>query len=254
MCAELEFVLQLKIGTKKAQDIQREYRSKIEEQVMKLLSDCKDSTLTNEQLTQEFEKMWAQATEHVPRLKERDIPGLILSQLRKNFSNRNVNEKLQNTDKLMEIGKGPFKIRIDHTDSYMKKIQNMLMGDLQSFADSIIEISRRFILVKIPTNRDYHDSFTRDLLENIDVRLQQSYERYKTNTQFEIDLKLHICGIASREFLKMHQNFLSANDPRIRLEKYKNQYLSDFLDLYKQRDHCQRKATDFVRCWLKPAV
>ncbi|XP_045889041.1 up-regulator of cell proliferation-like [Micropterus dolomieu] len=254
VCSELDCVLEIKIGTKKAQDIQREYRGKIEEQVMKLLSDCKDSTLTDEQLTQEFEKMWAQATEHVPRLKERDIPACILNQLRKNFSNRNVNEKLQNTDKLMEIGKGPFKIRIDHTDSYMKKIQNMWSSDLQSFADSIIEISRKFILDKAKANGDYHDSFTRDLLENIDVRLQQSNKRYKTNTQFEIDLKVHICGIASREFLYMHRKFLSSMDPKIQLENHKSQYLLDFLDLYKQRDHCQRKATDFVRCCLKPAV
>lgn len=40
----------------------------------------------------------------------------------------------------------------------------------------------------------------------------------------------------------------------MQLEKYKHQYLSDFLDLYKQRDHCQRKAADFVRCCIKPAV
>lgn len=52
----------------------------------------------------------------------------------------------------------------------------------------------------------------------------------------------------------MHQTFLSENDPRRQLEKYKTQYLSDFIDLYKKRDHCQRKATDFVRLCIKPGV
>lgn len=52
----------------------------------------------------------------------------------------------------------------------------------------------------------------------------------------------------------MHRKLLSDRDPRTQLEKYKIQYLSDFLDLYQKRDHCQRKATDFVQFCIKPAV
>ncbi|KAM9366757.1 interferon-induced very large GTPase 1-like, partial [Symphorus nematophorus] len=254
VCSSLDYQLELKIGLKKAQDIQSEYRGLIEEQVMKLLRDCKDSTVSDDQLTQEFEKMWAKATEDVPGLRERDIPACVLNQLSKNLSNRNVNEKLHNIDKLNEIGTGQFKARRDHTDSIMKKVQHLWSSDLQIFADGVIEISTQFVLDKTKTIGDYHDSFTRDLLEKVDESLKQSYERYKTNTQFEIDLKLHVCGIASREFIQMHQKFISDNDPRTQLEKHKPQYLSDFLDLYKERDDCQRKATDFVQCCIKPAI
>ncbi|KAM6950361.1 up-regulator of cell proliferation-like [Lycodopsis pacificus] len=252
---KLDCVLDLKIGLKKAQDIQGKYRSVIEERVMKLLDDCKDSTMSDEQLTQEFEKMWAQATVNIPGLTEQEIPACILNQLIKHFSNRNVNEKLQNIDKLKKIGKDKFKITRHHVNSYKKKVKyTFSSGDLQSFANSVIEISTQFVLDKTKTNGDYHESFTRDLLEKIDESLKQSDKCSKTNTQFEIDLKLHICGIASREFLKMHQTFLSENDPRRQLEKYKTQYLSDFIDLYKKTDHCQRKATDFVRLCIKPGV
>uniref|UniRef100_A0A3Q1GMG9 VLIG-type G domain-containing protein n=1 Tax=Acanthochromis polyacanthus TaxID=80966 RepID=A0A3Q1GMG9_9TELE len=52
----------------------------------------------------------------------------------------------------------------------------------------------------------------------------------------------------------MHRKYLSENDPKTQLKKYKTQYLSDFLDLYKQRDDCQRKATDFARFCIKPAM
>ncbi|XP_051234750.1 interferon-induced very large GTPase 1-like [Dicentrarchus labrax] len=253
-CTKLDCFLELKLGSKKAQEIQRKCRGEIEERVIKLLTDCKDSTLSDEQLKQEFEKMWAKATENVPRLKERDIPACILNQLRKKFSNRNVNENLLNLDELKEIGKDQFKTRSDHIDSFRKRVQHMWSRDLQNFADSVIEICTQLVLDKAKTNGDYHESFTRDLLEKVDECLKQSYMRYKTNTQFEIDLKLHICGIASREFLKMHQKFLSDNDPQIQLEKYKSQYLSDFIDLYKQTDDCQRKATDFVTFCIKPAV
>uniref|UniRef100_A0A3B4WZ37 VLIG-type G domain-containing protein n=1 Tax=Seriola lalandi dorsalis TaxID=1841481 RepID=A0A3B4WZ37_SERLL len=182
VCTKLDCTLELKISSKKAQDIQRGYRGVIEERVMKLLRDCKESKLSDEQLTDEFENMWVEATVNVYAQKEQDI-------------------QLQNIGDLKKIGKDQFKTKIDHNTTLME-------------------------------NNNHH----------------------KTTTQFEIDLKLHICGIASRKFLQMHRKFLSDNDPRTQLEKYKSQYLSDFLDLYKERDHCQRKATDFVQFCIKPAV
>ncbi|XP_062271153.1 up-regulator of cell proliferation-like, partial [Scomber scombrus] len=249
---KLECVLELKISSKQVQDIQRKYRGRIEEKVMKLLSDCKGSTLSDEQLTDEFEKMWTEATKNVSGLKERDIAACVLEQLRRHFSNQNVNEELQNIKDLKDFGKDPFKTKHGHIDSYKEKLKHLWKGELQNFVDTVIESCKLFVLDK--ANTDYHDSFTKALLEKIDDYLDQNYKHHKTNAKFGIDLKLHICGIASREFLKMHRKYLSDNDPRTQLEKYKRQYLSDFLDLYKDRDDCQRKANDFVRCCIKPAV
>ncbi|XP_053184711.1 interferon-induced very large GTPase 1-like [Scomber japonicus] len=255
---KLDCALELKKSSKKVQDIQRKYRGVIEEQVMKLLTECKNQTLPEEQLENVFEKMWTEATKNVSGLEEQNISVSILKQLRKNFVNRNVNEELQNTGDLHEIGKEPLKVKSKHIKQGMiKGIINSIMKkdaerDLQEFADSVIESCTRFVFDKAKSNSDYHDSFTRDLLEKIDEYFQQ--KRQKTNAKFEIDLKLHICGIASREFFRMHQKYLSGKDPRTQLEKYKSQYLSDFLDLYKQRDDCQRKADAFVKCCIKPAV
>ncbi|XP_062272309.1 up-regulator of cell proliferation-like isoform X2 [Scomber scombrus] len=254
---KLDYVLELKKSCVQALDIQRKYRSRIEDEVMRLLSVCKDKTkLSDEQLIDEFEKMWTEATKNVSGLKERDIAACVLQQLRKNVSNWNVNENFQKIKDLKEFGKDPFKTTHDHVDSLLKKVVPVFwgLGDLQNFSDRVIESCTRFVLDKAKSNTDYHDSFTRDLLEKIDETLQQSYKHHKTNAKFEIDLKLHICGIASREFLKMHRKYLSDNDPKIQLEKHKRQYLTDFLDLYKDRDDCQRKANDFVRCCIKPAV
>ncbi|XP_067445516.1 interferon-induced very large GTPase 1-like isoform X3 [Thunnus thynnus] len=253
---KLDCAFELKKGSKKVQDILKEYRGGVEYEVMKLLSAFKDFTLSYEQLTQKFEKMWTAATKHVSGLKERDIAASVLEQLRRNISNRNVDEEFQNIKDLKEIGKDRFKTKPEHTDSWMKKDGDLWKGDaeLQKFADGVIESCTWSVLVKAKRNTDYNDSLTRELLEKMDEYLKQSYKHHKTNTQFEIDLKLHMCGIASREFLKMHQKFLSDNDPQIQLQKYKNQYLSDFLDLYKQRDDCQRKAKTFVQFCIKPAV
>ncbi|XP_061526523.1 up-regulator of cell proliferation-like [Phycodurus eques] len=251
---KLDKVFELKIGLKKAQDIQQEYRGVIEERVMELLHDFKDLRLSDDQLREEFDKMWATATANVPTLKEQDIPAYILTQLKKNVSHRKVNENLQHIENLKGFGMDPFKTRRDHVNSFMAKVQNLCKGDLQIFADSVIETATQFILDKTKSNGDYHDSLSRDLLQRVDELLNQGYSCHQTNTQFEIDLKLHICGIAAREFLKLHQRFLSNNDPRTQLEKCRHQYLSDFLDLYNNTDHCQRKANDFVQLCIQPAV
>ncbi|XP_060924602.1 up-regulator of cell proliferation-like isoform X2 [Limanda limanda] len=252
--AKLDCTLELKLSSKKVQDIQREYRGVIEEKVMKLLSDCNASTLTEEELTQEFEKMWAEATGNLSGLEERDIAACVLKQLRKDFCNQNVNEPLQKVTDLKKMGTGPFKTKRKHVDTVMEKVKHMWQRDLQSFADRIIDSCTRFVHDKVKTGGDYQDSFTRDLLEQIDESLKQGYDHHTTNSKFEIDLKLHICGIASREFVEMHKRFLSDNNPHTQLEKYKTQYLSDFLDLYKNQDDCQRKAKDFVQSCIKPAV
>uniref|UniRef100_A0A672GHR9 VLIG-type G domain-containing protein n=1 Tax=Salarias fasciatus TaxID=181472 RepID=A0A672GHR9_SALFA len=241
----LDRALQMKVNRKKTQELQKKYRSVIEEQVMKLLRDCKDRSLPDEELKQEFEKMWDKTTADVSGPKERDVAANVLNQLRKNFSNLSVNEELENTD-LKEIGIEPFKVKEELTHS--KKGES----DLQSVADKVIASCTQFITDKVKTNVDYHESLANDLLQEIN----QTLKNYKCQNikLFEIDLKLHICGIASREFQKMHRTFLSENDPKTQFEKHKDQYLTDFLDLYKNKDQGQRKARDFVRVCIKPAV
>ncbi|XP_053283711.1 up-regulator of cell proliferation-like isoform X2 [Pleuronectes platessa] len=250
---KLDCILEVKLRSKKVQDIQRGYRGVIEQKVMKLLGDCKASTLTEEQLTQEFEKMWAEATVDLSGLKERDIAACVLKQLRKDFCNRNVNEALKKVTDLKEMETGPFQTKSKHVDTLLPE-KHLCKGDLQRVADRIIESCTRFVLDKVQTDGDYQDSFTKDLLEQIDESLKQCYDHHKTNIKFEIDLKLHICGIASREFVEMHKRFLSDNNPHTQLGKYKTQYLSDFLDLYNNGDDCQRGAKNFVQSCIKPAV
>ncbi|KAM9765757.1 up-regulator of cell proliferation-like isoform 2-T2 [Menidia menidia] len=251
--SKLDIIMELKINRKRSEDLQKKHRTVIEEKVMKLLGECRGSTLSDDQLSHQFENMWKEATADIAGLPEQDIAGCVLRQLRKNFSNLNVSEYLQNID-LMEAGKAPFKVTSEHVDGVVKKLRTYFFSSFQTFADRAFETCTRFVQDKAQTNEDYHDSLTQDLLNKIDEFLTQSNKEYKTNQKFEIDLKLHLCGIASREFMKMHQRFLLKNDPRAQLEKYKTQYLSDFLDLYKERDDCQRKAENFAQLCLKPAV
>ncbi|XP_053183955.1 up-regulator of cell proliferation-like [Scomber japonicus] len=251
----LDCALHMRKSSKEVQDIHKKYRCMIEQQVMKILSDCKNSKLSDEQLKEEFDMMWTEATANVSGLKEQNISENILNHLRKNFLNRKVNEELQNIGDLTEIGKSKFKARNEHVKN-AKTLnavsRTQIKRCLQDTADHINESCRSFVINIVKTNADYHESFTKELLDNIDESLKSIYKEVKI--KFEIDMKLHICGIASREFFKMHQKYLSDNDPRTQLERNKSRYLSNFLDLYKERDDRQRKTNDFVRCCIKPAV
>ncbi|XP_047435859.1 up-regulator of cell proliferation-like isoform X2 [Mugil cephalus] len=254
---KLDCVLESRKSSKEVHDIWRKHREMIEEQVKKFLSDSKKRTESDEQLTCEFEKMWMKATEKVSGLPEQNIPEKMLDQLKKHFGNRNVSEYFQNIGDLQQIGMSPFKVTTEHIKTGIKNIVNVFIKkditrELQTTADTIIESCNQFVVEITQTNTDYVESYTKDLLDKIDESLEQIPKDCKL--KFEVDLKLHICGFASREFLKMHQKFLSGVNPKIQLEKYKDQYFSDFVDLYNQRDQTQKKANYFVKFCLKPAV
>ncbi|XP_033933422.1 up-regulator of cell proliferation-like [Pseudochaenichthys georgianus] len=250
----LDFALHEKKSSKEAQDIQSKHREMIEKEVMKLLSDREQCTLSDEQLKRDFQQMWTKVTANVSGLKELKISEKVLEQLSTHFSNRNFNEELQNIKDLKDIEEDPFEVKSEHVKVPWKGVQfwkkEASQRELQSFAVTVIESCTRSVQGIAKTDADYYESFTKDLLEKVD----DSLKGHTFQPKFEIDLKLHICGIASREFLQMHRHFLSARDPKIQLEKYRPQYLLDFIDLYKKVDHCQRKADDFVRLCIKPAV
>uniref|UniRef100_A0A671MI08 VLIG-type G domain-containing protein n=1 Tax=Sinocyclocheilus anshuiensis TaxID=1608454 RepID=A0A671MI08_9TELE len=100
---------------------------------------------------------------------------------------------------------------------------------------------------------DYDDTYIREILNMIDEKLK-AHEDLKLKEDFDLSLKLHICGFASREFQKIHNQFIQENNPRTALENAKQTYHSDFIDLYRERDQCQKKADEFMSNCLKPAL
>uniref|UniRef100_A0A8C4H2R3 VLIG-type G domain-containing protein n=2 Tax=Dicentrarchus labrax TaxID=13489 RepID=A0A8C4H2R3_DICLA len=143
---KLDCALDLRKSTKEAEDIQRKNREIIEEQVMKLVSDFKKGGLSDKQLEHEFEKMWTEVTVNVSGLKEIDISGSVLNQLKKNFLNHNVNEDLHNIGDLNDIGKCPFEAKPEHIDTTINtdditdgNLKKDIMKDFQNFAENVIQ-------------------------------------------------------------------------------------------------------------------
>uniref|UniRef100_A0A3B1JEP1 VLIG-type G domain-containing protein n=1 Tax=Astyanax mexicanus TaxID=7994 RepID=A0A3B1JEP1_ASTMX len=253
---KLDAALELKKNTSKLEDLQRKQSAMIEKKVLEMLKNYKDRKheLSDKELEADFESMWNKTLMNISGLKERDIPSEMLKQLGQSFGNAPVTEQMEGVKNLTEYGCDEFKVKSKRHFSKWRRFKNVIAKrsikqDVKAAAGNAIQNCTKMIE---ESKSDYHSLLTKELIKKIDEFIQTVNS--KTNITFEVDLKLHICGIASRKFLEMHRKFIAEKDPRKHLEALKSQFLSEFIDLYRSKDQCQRKAKDFTQLCLKPAV
>lgn len=232
----------------------------LEKKILEFLHQCGKKQSTSEQaLKQEFNKVWGKAVSEinfqgVPR---QDIAQKVSVMLTENASQRSINCMMDGMA-LEKCGRKPF---IVESDGLLKRVGGLMKhgsqdyhkGKLQHSCDSIIARCQGFIADKMEEESDYCDTYAQDLLKMIDT-LMQKQRKMEFSEETEVSLKQHICGIAASEFQKMHDDFIAKTDPQLFLEKWKKNYFEDFMDLYHDRDQCQKKARDFVKLCLQPAV
>ncbi|XP_016105424.1 interferon-induced very large GTPase 1-like, partial [Sinocyclocheilus grahami] len=177
----------------------------------------------------------------------------VYRQLRENMKQKgsSVAEQLI-TVNLMNCGTGVFKAT---NEIFLKRWFKHIINDnsamkLQDLADNIIQTCSPLVLDK---TSDYHDAYIQEILHIADNRLK-SNKNMGFSVEFELSLKLYICGFSARAFQDMHDRFIKENDPRRCLDQYKDKYRDDFKDLFHDRDQCQRKAEEFTTLCLIPAV
>ncbi|XP_053488098.1 up-regulator of cell proliferation-like [Ictalurus furcatus] len=255
---KLEAAAEKRRNKEKVEEIQNKQAAMIECQVRQLLQNYKDrnDAVSDDDLKAEFERMWNREVANITCPKERDVPADVLKQLRASLVNRNVNEDLHKVHDLTQYGREEFQVEEKHV-KLSKKIKGFFIHNnakqaLEIIAVDVINSCRSMIEQFTQSKSDYQETFTKDVLDKIDEHLNKA--GFKFNTIFEFDLKLHICGIASRKFLDMHRKYITEQDPLNHVQKFKRQYLSDFIDLYRERDQCQSKSQDFTQLCLKPAV
>ncbi|XP_062849382.1 interferon-induced very large GTPase 1 [Trichomycterus rosablanca] len=259
---ELEAVIEIRTGKNNLGHIRKTHTDKMEKKVLKLLEDYrkdqKSDCMTEEQLDTIFEKIWQDTVEELAfkGLKRRNISDSVSKQLRLNMKQKggSVCEKL-NKIKLDVCGQEKF---IATPDSFLKNFLNHICKSeyivrLQEAADNIITACIQLLDEKIIRRSDYRDTNSQEILHKIDEKLTV-YKNLGFSDNFELALKLHICGISARKFQHMHDCFIEENDPRRSLEQFKHKYLVDFKDLFNNRDQCQRKAEEFTNLCLRPAV
>ncbi|XP_061118172.1 up-regulator of cell proliferation-like [Conger conger] len=258
---KLEAAVEIRKDMFMLENMKKKHTAKMEKKVLELIEKCRTSIdLSDQQLEDEFEKMWKETVAELrfPGMEERDIVQDIYNQLWVNLEMKgsSVCEKLSKVGNLSEYGREPIKVKNKHLGS-KQWFRNVPSGkelkEFQQLVDHIIEQSKQFVDEKVRTRSDYHKTYTIELLCKVDKILDR-HMNLGTTAEFQAKLKIHICGHAAREFQKMHLAFTHANDPRHCLEQFKQQYYTDFKDLFNKRDQYQKKAKDFTVNCLQPAV
>uniref|UniRef100_A0A8C5DDP8 Interferon-induced very large GTPase 1-like n=1 Tax=Gouania willdenowi TaxID=441366 RepID=A0A8C5DDP8_GOUWI len=261
---QLSAAAEIRQGMVEIDRIKENHTKEIEKAVCALINECrkKKIKMSDEQLEKEFNKMWNEILKKIPfsEQKPTDVFNKVSRCLRTNLSNKgsHANELLSQKE-LQDCGREPFKYKPEgffkkwehHVNLWLNAQDHILAS--QRRADSIIEVCKMSIIEKMAKKSDYHDAYIQEILNIIDERLQNDTD-VKTDIQFEVDLKQHICGFAARNFLVMHQYFLQTNDPYRCLMKNKEKFCADFKDVFHERDQCQKKAEEFADQCLKPAV
>ncbi|MGH0167919.1 UNVERIFIED_CONTAM: hypothetical protein FKN15_053473 [Acipenser sinensis] len=224
----LDKAMEIQKGMTKLKDIHEKHTAAIEQKVLSMLEECRKRgvPLSDTKLDEEFENMWRETVYELnfKALDKQDVVSHVFSQLRSN----------------LERHGGSFKEQLNAAE----EMATNLIGQCKDYVSQLKN-----------GKTDYYDIYTGELLAMIDKTLEETNnKKLKTNTAFDVDIKLHICGFAAKGFQQMNEKFIVENDPEQQLEKFKTQYKSTFVDLYQEKDQCQKKAMEFVNLCLTPAV
>ncbi|KAM6894726.1 LOW QUALITY PROTEIN: interferon-induced very large GTPase 1-like [Lycodopsis pacificus] len=245
--------------------IKENHTKELEGRVCALIEKCrkkKKVEMTEKELDEEFDKMWTETEKELSssEMKVDDIYNSVSHHLRINVKHKgSLACTLLSQKRMQECGLVPFKYT---ADGFWQRVANTLKAmftfrsytkAVQQIADSIISICTECINGKMQRKNNYHDTYIQEILKMIDERLQNNQD-VKTDIEFEVSLKQHICGVAARQFQKLHEDFIRANDPYRCLNQNKEKFRTDFKDVFHKRDQCQKKAEEFTDRCLRPAV
>ncbi|KAI2662827.1 Interferon-induced very large GTPase 1 [Labeo rohita] len=264
LLTQLEAAVEIRRAMNNVDNIKKTFTDTMEKKVLGLLenlrknnsSNC-DAHMTDMQLDGFFEQIWQETINELSftGLKRKNIFDSVFRQLRENMKQKgsSVAEQLM-TVKLKDYGRVAFKVtkEVFYKRWYKRMTNNNSAVDLQNLADNIIRTCSQFVLDKTTRHSDYHDTYIQEILHIIDDRLMSN--KNIGSDEFELSLKLHICGSSAKAFQDMHECFIKDNDPHRCLDQYKDKYRNDFKDLFHDRDQCQRKAEEFTKLCLMPAV
>ncbi|CAK6975305.1 interferon-induced very large GTPase 1-like isoform X1 [Scomber scombrus] len=257
---QLETSADIREGMVKLESINENHTKELEGRVCALIEECRKEKvkMTDTELDKEFDKMWTKTLKELlfSKQKATDVFIRVSHYLRANLLHKGSRaSQLLSQNSLQECGLEPFKYTAEGFVNTFKKFFNIQGHTIavQKMAESIIAACLKFVNEKVHKKSNYHDTYIQEILFMIDERLQNNQD-LKTDIEFEVSLKQHICGLAARKFQKMHEDFIQENDPYRCLNKNKEKFRTDFKDVFNERDQCQKKAEEFTNRCLKPAV
>ncbi|CAI5689288.1 unnamed protein product [Oreochromis niloticus] len=261
---QLTAAAEIRQGMTEIDQIKEIHKKEIDTAVHVLINKCKRKKIhiKDEELDKEFHKMWSETLKNLSFSEQKiiDVFTSTFHCLRINLSHRGSHAcELLSKKTLQDCGKEPFKYTPEgfYNRCKYKPRKWFIIHDhtmaVQKLADSIFNVCSQFVRENVKRKNHYSDTYIQEILHIIDEKLQSNQD-IKTDTEFEVSLKKHICGFAAREFQKMHEDFIQENDPYRCLMKNKEKFHDDFIDVFHERDQCQKIAEEFTNRCLKPAV
>ncbi|XP_076843538.1 interferon-induced very large GTPase 1-like isoform X2 [Brachyhypopomus gauderio] len=257
---ELKSVFEIRRGMDKLDKIKKTHTEIMEQKVLHLVEQFRKdkSSKSDEELENIFEGIWQQTLKELSfkGLQKKDIFSLVFGELRDNLKQKGSSlQQKMNKVKLEQCGQAPFVVT---REGLIQKVRSYFGVDVhtanvQEMADNVIMVCSQLVMEKVNRKYDYHDTYIQEILNMTDHRLKTNKNLGFSNN-FELELKLHICANAARKFQEMHELYIKENDPRRCLEQFKHEYCTGFKDLFNDGDQCQRKAEEFTKLCLSPAV
>ena len=216
MFDQLTAAADIRQGMTEIDRIKENHTKQIEEKVCALIQKCRKQkvNMTDKELDKEFDEMWNKAVNEVSfsKPKPTDVIANVSLYLRTNLRGSHVCDLLSQK-RLQDCEQEPFECtgegfikQFKHQVSKIFNVKDGVMG-LQKIADRIIMNCNEFVNDKVKRKNNYYDTCIQEILHKIDEKLQNSLNG-KIENQFEVSLKQHICGFATRQFKKMHEGFL----------------------------------------------
>ncbi|XP_059210596.1 interferon-induced very large GTPase 1-like [Centropristis striata] len=261
---QLAAAADIRQGMAELDRIKENHTNDLEGRVRALIDKCREKKceMTGEELDEEFDRMWEEMVKeiHFSKQKPSNIIVMVQHHLWDNVAHKGSHAcQLLSQKSLKDCGVGHLKYTVEglykqfkHVLCWVFNIEDHVMA-LQKLSDSIIMTCSQLVTEKIERKNNCHDTYIQEILHTIDEKLQNNQE-IKTEIEFEVSLKQHICGFAARKFQKMHEDFIQVNDPYRCLDRNKEKFRADFKDVFQERDQCQKKAKEFTELCLRPAV
>lgn len=261
-----EEAIRIQRGKHKIQFVQSSYLKIIEEKATSLLDTCKSikRQLSPEELQLEFENMWNKTISglQLSSLKKHNVSREMVEHLRKDMRHKAgyINEKLNDVQGVEDYGQNGLSLDKKHVqpsyyESMPEATQSEYWSEVNHLVTSLKDQCNRQVSEQVKTMKNYHQTYSQELLNTINGRLNQENIRGLHLTPlFELDLKLHLLGRAAPLFQKKHNVFFQENNMRLYLDNLKPQYFSMFTNIYHEKDESQLRAQRFCEVCLKPSL
>ncbi|XP_047450842.1 interferon-induced very large GTPase 1 [Mugil cephalus] len=236
-----------------------------EEQESKLYALAETSKATkmllqDTELEEEFEGVWSKTLSNFdfrPSETE-DITARVTEVLKQNLISCGHQKHIKKLEDIGQTQTSKFQVYDEHF-GYRSRLKHMFEDnnrqqrlEAQQLAYKIIEEYNQFVEDKCSLPADFSDSYITELLENVEKALKEKPMEIKS--AFEVDLKVHLCANACKDFQKLHDRYAKDRELLRWITTRKDMYSAEFIYNFRKRDQCQRVAQAFSSMVIKPTV